>query len=162
MRVCVCLWVRGRATRAAPSKFSRILPGTVPHPLPSLEDVLGMAHGRVKRPNTVPDTAGINTWVTNKCVVKGTLIGSFVRRLSLWQRRETFVSLFHRWPHRASDGSPPPRFNRPEAAAAAAAAQPAAARGRGHQQNGHVLLAWLFWLWENIKCRDESHLIDFR
>lgn len=56
---------------------------TAPHRLPSLEDGLEMAPGVVGHGNTVQDTAGINTWVTNKCVVKGTLIASFVRRVSL-------------------------------------------------------------------------------
>lgn len=92
----------------------KILSRTVPHGLPSLEDGLEMAPRLVSHGNTVQDTAGINTWVTNKCVVKRALIASFVRRLSLWQKRETFVSLFHRWPHRALDESPPPCFNWPQ------------------------------------------------
>lgn len=97
-----------------PIKILLEWPRTVPHGLASLEDILEMAHGLVNCGNTVQDTAGINTWVTNKCVVKGTLIAGFVRRVSLWQRRETFVSLFHRWPHRALDKSPPSCFNRPK------------------------------------------------
>lgn len=104
----------GSSSKESPSKFYRNRLETVAHRLPSLEDILGMAHGLVIHDNTVQDTAGINTWVTNKRVVKRTLIGSFVRRVSLWQRRETFVSLFRRWPHRAPDGSPPPCFNWPQ------------------------------------------------
>lgn len=56
---------------------------TVPYGLSSLEDSLQMAPGLGNHGNTVQDTAGINTWVTNKCVVKGTLIASFVRHVSL-------------------------------------------------------------------------------
>ena len=55
----------------------------VPRGPPSLEDDLKMAPGLVSHGNTVQDTKGINTWLTNKCVVKEALIASFVRRVSL-------------------------------------------------------------------------------
>lgn len=37
----------------------------------------------VRAGNTVLDRPGINTWVTNKCVVKEALIAGFVRRVLL-------------------------------------------------------------------------------
>lgn len=100
--------------KESPSKFNRNCPERSLMDCPPWRTWLEMAPGLVSHGNTVQDTAGINTWTTNKCVVKGALIASFVRRVSLWQRRETFVSLFHRWPHGALDESPPPCFNRPQ------------------------------------------------
>ena len=104
----------GSSSKESPSKFNRNCPERSLMDCPPWRTWLEMAPGLVNHGNTVQDTAGINTWVTNKCVVKGALIAGFVRRVSLWQRRETFVSLFHRWPHGAPDESPPPCFNRPQ------------------------------------------------
>lgn len=102
----------GSNSKGSTSKFPRN------HPVPSSPSWTALLGGHSGKGSwslhPVQDTAAINTWVTNKCVVKGTLIASFVRRVSLWQRRETFVSLFHRWPHGALDKSPPPCFNWPQ------------------------------------------------
>ena len=101
----VCLiWMWRQQQQGKPIRILQESPKTL------LGGHSGMAHGL---DNTLRDAAGINTRVTNKCVVKGILIACFVGRVSLWHRRETFVSLFHRWPHGALDESPPPCFNWP-------------------------------------------------
>lgn len=76
-------WQQQQQQQGEPIKIQQESSRTVPCGLPSLEDGLEMAPGLVSHGNTVQDTAGINTWVTNKCVVKGALIASFVRRVSL-------------------------------------------------------------------------------
>ena len=74
--VCVCVWGCG----VEPIKILPAWSRTAPHGWPSLD----MAPGLLGRGNTVHCTAGINTWVTNKRVIKGTLIAMrVVRRVSL-------------------------------------------------------------------------------
>lgn len=63
-RVCVCVCEHEGDERGQPHQNSAGIAQERPppsHPLPSLEDILRMAHGLVKRRNTVRDTAGINS-----------------------------------------------------------------------------------------------------